>query len=90
MNIDIGEKQTYPYKADIYVQIKFIIELDPLSSHKSDRQKNKDEWRDTNIFNRYQVRTVRLDPDAVNEDGKGMDLTGQEIVHQLNAEKYKR
>jgi hypothetical protein len=76
-----------PYQADIYLELRAIIELDPLESHKSKHQKTHDKWKDTNIWEQYGVRTVRLVPEDIIKDG-GIDQAGKEIIHQLHAEKY--
>ena len=53
------------YKADIVVRKTFIIELDPPGLHDTHRHTVKDEWRNKNIFNEYQIKTVRLEPNDI-------------------------
>jgi hypothetical protein len=79
---NMGEKQTLPYRADIYARIEFIIELDPPSSHKGNRHSIKDKWRNENIYNRHRVPTVRLQPSDILKD-PNLEMTFKEVLSQL-------
>lgn len=83
---NLGEPIKPAYQADIYLKLEFIIELDPNSSHKSQHQANHDRHRDRNIWNQYRIKTVRLNPDDIKPET--LETVGEEIVHQLRAEKY--
>ena len=50
------------YQADIVARKTIIVELDPMGLHGTATHRNKDHWRDKNIFREYQIPTVRLDP----------------------------
>lgn len=68
-NNDMGEPITPFYRGDIVLRKTFIIELDPLF-HGSRIHRNKDYWRNINIFKQYDsTMTVRIDPaDILKED----------------------
>lgn len=79
---NMGEKQTLPYRADIYAHIEFIIELDPVSTHGGDHRTKKDNWRSTNIYNRHRIPTIRLQPSDILKDHK-LETTFKEMLSQL-------
>ena len=91
----IAEEEVFPtennigdisldYQADIVARKTFIIELDP-EFHGSKIHRNKDEWRDKNIYKKYQIKTVRLDPKDIIKDAKTDPInTWLEIDTQLN------
>ena len=81
---NMGEEINPPYSADIYASIEFIIELDPAESHGGDHRTKKDNWRSTNIFEQYGVKTVRLQPTDIIKD-KNLELTFKEVLSQLRA-----
>jgi len=65
---NMGEAIFPPYQADIVVRKTFIIELDPLF-HGTKIHRNKDKWRDKNIEEQHDTKTVRLDPtDIMKQD----------------------
>jgi hypothetical protein len=85
---NMGEEIYPPYRADLLVTKKFIIELDPQSSkkykskgHGTKRRRIHDQWRDRNVISQTKLKTVRLKPeDILNYDES---LTLHEIDSQL-------
>jgi hypothetical protein len=83
------EEEIYPpYRADMIVTKRFIIELDPETSkkgkakgHGTRRRRIHDQWRDINVRDQVKLKTVRLKPeDILNYDES---MTIREIESQL-------
>jgi hypothetical protein len=86
---NMGEEIWPPYRADMILTKSFIIELDPQSpdkykskGHGTKKRRIHDQWRDKNIKNQINLKTVRLIPQEINQMSESKIL--EEIDWQLN------
>lgn len=83
---NMGESMPIPYRADLYCKLEFNLELDPHQGHTNSKHNiNKDQWKDINIFQKYKVKTVRINPKDVNKRYNLFSLFN-EITDQLEDE----
>lgn len=84
---NIGEEfpAEYKYKADMLLTKSFIIELDSKKLHGTHRRIVHDQWRDKNIRNQINLKTVRLISKDVLKQSEA-DIIN-EIEDQLNNNK---
>jgi len=84
----MGEEIWPPLRADMVLTKKFIIELDPESDkpyrakgHGTKSRRNKDYWKDRNIYEQKGIKIVRLNPDDVIRND--IALTIKDIEYKL-------
>jgi len=78
---NMGEEIWPPYRADMLLTKSFIIELDSKKLHGTHRRIVHDSWRDKNIKNQINLKTVRLLSKNVNVQSEKQIL--EEIEDQL-------
>jgi hypothetical protein len=64
---NIGEEIWPPYRADMLLTKQFIIELDSKKLHGTHRKIVHDRWRDSNVKEQVNLKTVRLLSSDVNQ-----------------------
>lgn len=81
---NMGEEIYPPYQADMILTKQFIIEFDPQSNkkykskgHGTKRRRIHDQWRDKNIKNQMNIKTVRLIPKDI------LSYNDHEILHEI-------
>lgn len=75
-----------PYRADMLLTKQFIIELDSKKLHGTHRKIVHDRWRDENVRNQIQLKTVRLISKDVNKQNPEQIL--DEVNWQLKNQKF--
>lgn len=78
---NMGEEIWPPLRADMLLEKKFIIELDPESGkvgkakgHGTKSRRNKDYWKDRNIWEQKHIKIVRIDPEDVMKENPELIL----------------
>lgn len=81
------EEEIYPpLRADMILTKQFIIEFDSKKLHGTKVRRNKDHWRDKNIKNQMNIKTVRLLSRDILQQSQEDILN--EINYQLNQKKW--
>lgn len=80
------EEEVWPsYRADMVLTKCFIVEFDSKKLHGTKKRRIHDKWRDTNVMNQMNIKTVRLISRDILQQTPDQIL--QEINYQLSQQK---